>query len=346
MDLLRLLVMLAPVVIIGTLMWVGVRVWPYPRTASLRREVEAQVCFATALGRASVLRMSGITGTGSRWYPVRGPIQLTVGTSAFLVFAPQAVRQFAFRGSECSIAISQAPSRSFRSDWIVITGLSGGRPLQLAIAPGNLPEVWQALAAAGAAQLAGDASPSQLARLARPRRYSLRRLAAAVTILLVADAAVWLGAIAFPWLGKPGGFGAFAALLMFVTWFYRARVNADGYGWPQRRPPGLAIWAWFFPVVNLYIPFQIMADIWRAGLPAEERSSPATLPAIWWMCVLAFYLLTATTGGAASHVLYVAALIKITGVLAEVMTAVLVQKVARGPLGQEAEPSGLVRAGI
>ena len=34
-------------------------------------------------------------------------------------------------------------------------------------------------------------------------------------------------------------------------------------------------------MANLWIPFQIMGDIWRAGL-AQERSKTAWLPALWW----------------------------------------------------------------
>jgi len=34
---------------------------------------------------------------------------------------------------------------------------------------------------------------------------------------------------------------------MFLVWFYRARVNAEGHGWPQRLSPGWAIGAWFVP---------------------------------------------------------------------------------------------------
>lgn len=155
----------------------------------------------------------------------------------------------------------------------------------------------------------------------RSRRYSLRGLAAVLAIVLIVGAASWLGAIALLWLGNVGNFGVLVAVVMFVVWFYRARVNADSLGWPRRRSPGLAIWAWFAPVINLYFPFQIMADIWRAGLPAEARANPAKLPATWWTCLLAFFLLSSFTAGSASQVGFVGILIKITGVRAEIMTA-------------------------
>ena len=70
----------------------------------------------------------------------------------------------------------------------------------------------------------------------RSGRYSLRRLAAALVIVLIADAAAWIGAIVLPLLGDLG-------------------------------------------------------NIKRAGLPAQARANPATLPGIWWACLLAFFML-------------------------------------------------------
>ena len=154
MDLLRLLVMVAPVVIIGTLMWVGTRVWRNPRNAALRGEIEAQVCFATKLDGASLLGTRGFRGFGGtrgRWIRLQGPRRLTVGTDAFMIYAPNALREFVLRGRECSIEFSQEPSRFVNRDWIVITGQAAGRQVQLAITRHNLLEVWQALAGTGAA---------------------------------------------------------------------------------------------------------------------------------------------------------------------------------------------------
>ncbi len=171
----------------------------------------------------------------------------------------------------------------------------------------------------------------------RSRRYSLRKLGAALVIVLMADAAAWLGAMVLPELVAVSSFGVLAAMVMFVAWFYRARVNAEGHGWPQRRSPGWAIAAWVVPVVNFWFPFQIMADIWRAGLPAQARASRAILPGIWWASLLAFFcLLSSYPTGPANPVWYVSIPIYGTGVLAVIMTALLIQKVSNGPLGESA----------
>jgi hypothetical protein len=74
--------------------------------------------------------------------------------------------------------------------------------------------------------------------------------------------------------------------ILFVVWFYRARINAERHGYPQRRARGWAFWGWIVPIVNIWFPFQIMGDIWRAGLPADQRRETAWLPALWWTCWL------------------------------------------------------------
>src|SRR5690348_3360911 len=74
--------------------------------------------------------------------------------------------------------------------------------------------------------------------------------------------------------------------ILFIVWFRRARLNAELHDYPQRRARGWAVWGWIIPIVDLWFPFQIMGDIWRAGLPARQRSNIAWLPALWWTCWL------------------------------------------------------------
>jgi hypothetical protein len=150
MDLFRLLTIVAPLGLVFTLMWVGRNRQRAMNVPQLRSEIEAQVRFATTLTYASVLGSGGFGGTRGQWFRLQGPKRLIVGTDAFMVSAPQALREFVFRGCECSIAFSLAPSRFVNRDWIVITGQAGGRQVQLAITHDNLLDVWQALAGTGA----------------------------------------------------------------------------------------------------------------------------------------------------------------------------------------------------
>jgi uncharacterized membrane protein YtjA (UPF0391 family) len=294
--------------------------------APLRSHVLAQVGFEATFFRASRL------GTRGEWIPLRGPKRLTVGTDAFVVSAPQALREFVFTGGESSIAFTRMPGRlaGRDRDWIVITGQSGGSQVQLAIGPDNLLQVWQALAGTGAAVISNEVPVRDLTR----PNYSLHELAAVLVIALIADAVIWLGAIALPSVGAFANVVFFVAMIMFVVWLYRARVNADGHGWPQRRSPTFAVLGWLVPVVNFYFPYQIMADIWRAGLPDEERANPPRLPRTWWACWLAFFLLSALAGDPGNKTSYLVVPVKIAAVLTDIMTALLVQRVSNGPLGK------------
>ena len=87
-------------------------------------------------------------------------------------------------------------------------------------------------------------------------------------------------------LDKAADTTIFGLSILFVVWFYRARVNAERHGYPQRFSRGWAFWGWVVPFANLWFPFQIMGDVWRAGLPAEQRGETAWLPALWWTCWL------------------------------------------------------------
>jgi hypothetical protein len=76
---------------------------------------------------------------------------------------------------------------------------------------------------------------------------------------------------------------AFAVtVVVFLIWFYRARVSAERSDWPQRRARGWAFWGWVVPIADLWIPFQIMRDIWQASLPSSRRDNFPWLPAVWW----------------------------------------------------------------
>jgi Domain of unknown function (DUF4328) len=87
-------------------------------------------------------------------------------------------------------------------------------------------------------------------------------------------------------LDKADDITIFGLSILFVVWFRRARINAERHDYRQRRARGWTFWGWIVPVVNIWFPFQIMGDIWRAGLPAQQRRKTAWLPALWWTCWL------------------------------------------------------------
>jgi hypothetical protein len=162
MDLLRSLALLAYAGVAAVVLWGGMRVVlrrQRARTGPLRTEIEAGIQFDTVLDAARVYKTNGnLWGSDRSWFTLPGPARLTVGADAFIVSAPGAFAEYAFRARECSISLSQVPSPLFQPrDWIVINGtgitpLGGGRQAQLAISDEDLWEIWRALAAAGAVQ--------------------------------------------------------------------------------------------------------------------------------------------------------------------------------------------------
>ena len=132
----------------------------------------------------------------------------------------------------------------------------------------------------------------------RPGFLPLRGLANILTVLLAVVVAViaarlavqmlssgsarWRRTLVVSRLDQAADITIFGLSILFVVWFRRARINAECHGYPQRRARGWAFWGWIVPIVNIWFPFQIMGDIWRAGLPAWQRRKIAWLPALWW----------------------------------------------------------------
>jgi Domain of unknown function (DUF4328) len=180
-----------------------------------------------------------------------------------------------------------------------------------------------------------------------PVHRSLDGLAAALTVLLAAAAAAALAASAESALAASfRAAGELTAVLLylplipvFLVWFYRARKNADGRGQEQRWGPGWTIGGWVVPVINLFFPFQIMAGIWRANLPAEQRAKTTWLLGSWWGCWIA--------GGVSSSVAVISAgaapgLTRIGLAVSHLLTAaaailliVIARAISRGPVGRE-----------
>ena len=88
------------------------------------------------------------------------------------------------------------------------------------------------------------------------------------------------------------------ALLFTILWMWRARSNAENFdGDGFRHGRGWTIGGWFCPIVNLWFPFEAMADVWTASTP--DRDSPAVfrtvrpsyVVVIWWLALVASQIL-------------------------------------------------------
>ncbi|MFH8678446.1 DUF4328 domain-containing protein [Streptomyces lydicus] len=67
-----------------------------------------------------------------------------------------------------------------------------------------------------------------------------------------------------------------------VVWLWRARINSElmSGAAAHRRARGWVVGAWTTPVANLWIPYQVVSDVWRASAP--RRTVPVGLINAWW----------------------------------------------------------------
>ncbi|MET9296820.1 DUF4328 domain-containing protein [Streptomyces sp. NPDC003077] len=73
-----------------------------------------------------------------------------------------------------------------------------------------------------------------------------------------------------------------AAGVAFLVWLWRARINAElmSGAAAHRRSRGWVVGGWIGPVVNLWVPYQVVSDIWRASAPRRPvRLAPVNA---WW----------------------------------------------------------------
>ncbi|MGW9041496.1 DUF4328 domain-containing protein [Streptomyces lydicus] len=67
-----------------------------------------------------------------------------------------------------------------------------------------------------------------------------------------------------------------------LVWLWRARINSElmSGAAAHRRARGWVVGAWTTPVANLWIPYQVVSDVWRASAP--RRPVSVSLINAWW----------------------------------------------------------------
>ncbi|MET7716643.1 DUF4328 domain-containing protein [Streptomyces sp. NPDC005407] len=94
-----------------------------------------------------------------------------------------------------------------------------------------------------------------------------------------------LQSLQWTWKGTPDAFLGLWFVILLVTvvlwliWFRRVRINAELFD-PQahRLGRGWALAAWFVPVAHLWVPKQVINDIWTASASPPAPASYATQP--------------------------------------------------------------------
>lgn len=77
--------------------------------------------------------------------------------------------------------------------------------------------------------------------------------------------------------------------IAFISWLYQARINVRALGMRRMRyGRGWCIWGFLTPVLNIFRPYQVVREIWKASDPTsldpfqwKSRPTPS-LVGLWW----------------------------------------------------------------
>jgi hypothetical protein len=76
-----------------------------------------------------------------------------------------------------------------------------------------------------------------------------------------------------------------ATIVMFCVWTYRVNANLHALGAANLRfSPGWAVGWYFVPVANLWKPYQVMSEIWRASRNPSgwQYDASSSIVGWWW----------------------------------------------------------------
>ena len=85
-----------------------------------------------------------------------------------------------------------------------------------------------------------------------------------------------------------------ATTVLFGVWIYRAARNLRALGASNLRfGPGMAVGSYFIPILNLFMPFQAMKEIWNASRTPLSKNLRAgnSLLTMWWTLWLITFLI-------------------------------------------------------
>ena len=98
----------------------------------------------------------------------------------------------------------------------------------------------------------------------------------------------------FQFIGNVGSIVSIIAVIIGLFWYYRANKNIHSFGAKQVWRPILSVIWWFIPVLNLYFPYDVTQQIWKASSPQtklangmEWQSVPSSkIVKLWWILLL------------------------------------------------------------
>ena len=82
--------------------------------------------------------------------------------------------------------------------------------------------------------------------------------------------------------------------IITLIWFYRSNKNTHAFGAREVSSPRMAVIWWFIPILNLWKPYQLAQQIWKASDPLMvlsngtewKKSSSSDIIKIWWLLAI------------------------------------------------------------
>lgn len=107
--------------------------------------------------------------------------------------------------------------------------------------------------------------------------------ASLLSVLLGVQAVVQVVSMAVPGLRYLVALLFLCTLPVLFVWLHRVRLNSDVPGRTHRWSARWAIGMWFVPGLNLWAPYQLLADIAAAGAPTASRDEVTRPVLAWWL---------------------------------------------------------------
>jgi hypothetical protein len=122
------------------------------------------------------------------------------------------------------------------------------------------------------------------------------------------------------------------AAITFMLWMNRARRNSEAIT-PQRHrfTNAWVFLGWLIPIANLYIPYAVMQDIWRASDRSQpalglQHREPSDLVLLWWICFVASNLPLTLRGQYGVELAVFATISALLSVVAAVLCARVIRR--------------------
>lgn len=82
--------------------------------------------------------------------------------------------------------------------------------------------------------------------------------------------------------------------IITLVWFYRSNKNIHAFGAKEVSSPRMAVIWWFIPILNLWKPYKVAQQIWKASDPLMvlsngtewKKSSNSDIIKIWWLLAI------------------------------------------------------------